>query len=150
MKAVKTDLTALMLDWLAESGLEPADGFFKPGECKSRAGCYICYPELDGTPSSFWRFRFLDKPTGFAALVKTGKYTQPAGLAPRAYFSTLCDWTQIIDDVSRPLLITEGEKRLPLPVSVDSHVSVWAVPGTSRKKIRQAYRRSCRNPVARS
>jgi hypothetical protein len=38
-----------------------------------------------------------------------GKYTQPAGTIPEAYFCPLVDWTTVLKETATLLLITEGE-----------------------------------------
>lgn len=106
-------LTDLMIQDLARSGLTPTDGYFEPGTYAKRQGYFLHYPTIDGKKSDFFRFRFLDAAKGFDAMTKRAeqRYTQPAGMAPRAYFSTLCKWRKILADVSQRLLITEGEKK---------------------------------------
>jgi Domain of unknown function (DUF3854) len=108
----KRQLTSLMEQDLERSGLTVSDGYFLPGEYQERQGYFIYYPTLDGLKSDFFRFRFLDTPTGFAALIKKPqRYVQPSNLPPRAYFSTLYKWPKILADPSQRLLITEGEKK---------------------------------------
>lgn len=60
----------------------------------------------------FFRARYLDKGTGFAAMATEKgdqRYAQPPNTGVCAYFPTLLDWEAIKKDVSIPILITEGE-----------------------------------------
>jgi hypothetical protein len=59
----------------------------------------------------FYRLRYLENPTDFQSLTtkKPVRYVQEPNTAPVAYFPQNQDWTEIVDDVSRPLIITEGE-----------------------------------------
>ena len=65
------------------------------------------YYSLNGTPSDFQRWKLFygdeisDKP----------KYWQPKGSDPLPYFPALCAWQGLASDPTKPLLITEGEKK---------------------------------------
>jgi hypothetical protein len=79
------------------------------------AGFVIPYYSLDKEFTGFYRYRYLEQPpkNGFAALTasKPVRYVQPAGAAPRVYFSPLYDWASLFArrPEERALLITEGE-----------------------------------------
>lgn len=63
---------------------------------------------------SYYRVRYLETPKGKfgATLDKPPRYSGPTGEAPRAYFSPVLDWSNpVVDDVSIPIWITEGEKK---------------------------------------
>lgn len=73
----------------------------------------------------FYRLRF------WKARGKDGqKYTQPSGLAPRAYFCRLrADWKEVLDDASRDLIITEGEYKAIAATIWMPHCPVVAIGG---------------------
>jgi hypothetical protein len=62
-----------------------------------------------GTP--FYRLRYLETPTDFASLTdkKPMRYVQPPATAPVAYYPANQDWTGLLEDPERPLIVTEGE-----------------------------------------
>lgn len=59
----------------------------------------------------FYRLRYLETPTDFAAITekKPVRYVQEPNTAPVVYYPLNQDWSEIIDDVNQPLIITEGE-----------------------------------------
>ena len=59
----------------------------------------------------FYRIRYLETPSDFSSLTdkKQLRYTQEPNTVPVAYYPGNQDWTPIIDDVDRPIIITEGE-----------------------------------------
>jgi len=65
-------------------------------------------PYSDG----FFRIKILKQNSKFGELRKQ-KYTQPPRMPPRLYLSSLggIDWKRIAKDPTKPLLITEGEKK---------------------------------------
>ena len=72
----------------------------------------IPYPELDGSPSDFHRYRLLEKYTT-TGTNKFMRYTQAKGTLNRIYLPPLLSqrWSVIAGDTSKPLLLTEGEKK---------------------------------------
>lgn len=75
-------------------------------------GMKIPYFGADGSPTRFFRVRYLERPKGFAGISKRWhKYSQPADTPPVAYFPRLggIDWRAVLDDVEIPLYLTEGE-----------------------------------------
>lgn len=86
-----------------------------PGIALSAAGFTLPYWGQDGKQLDFFRYRYLEQPrlNGFAGLIphKEFRYTQPAGLKPRAYFSPLYDWAALAarPAAERRYIITEGE-----------------------------------------
>lgn len=78
------------------------------------AGFLIPYFDTRGKRTAFFRFRYLEEPKryGFDALVqhKSSRYIQPAKMPPRAYFSRLCDWQDLLNQTGeKAIMITEGE-----------------------------------------
>lgn len=59
----------------------------------------------------FYRVRYLEVGTDFKTLTneKPTRYVQEPNTAPVAYYPTNWKWVDVIDDVDRPILITEGE-----------------------------------------
>lgn len=59
----------------------------------------------------FYRLRYLETATDFAALTdkKPIRYVQEPNTAPVAYYPRSQDWTTLVDDTDRPLILTEGE-----------------------------------------
>lgn len=68
----------------------------------------IPYFSPEGKPTGFFRLRFLGESTGFG---KMRRYWQPKNTLPQVYFSPQFSWPAVLSDVSRDLLITEGEKK---------------------------------------
>lgn len=107
-----------MLDDLARSGIEPKDArragmkMLSPHECDAlvgyqRPGYRIPYFDVDGRPiEGMFRVRFTDE-----ARQDQPKYMGPAGVRPYVYFPPVVDWREIIDDPSKPVTLTEGEKK---------------------------------------
>ena len=76
------------------------------------------YYDVRGNPLSDWpsappfyRLRYLEAPTDFAALAakKTLRYVQEPATAPAAYYPRTEDWVTLAADVDQPLVVTEGE-----------------------------------------
>ena len=71
----------------------------------------IPYFEIDGSVAKIYaRYKIL----GDATLRRTEKpikYYQPPRTAIRAYLPPYIQWAEIVDDVKKPLIITEGEKK---------------------------------------
>lgn len=77
-----------------------------------KAGMKIPYFDFDGTPTGFWRFRFLEETkSGFAVLTKKKslRYTQLPNSESEIYLPPTVDWKIVSKDFSTPLVITEGE-----------------------------------------
>ncbi len=67
------------------------------------------YYSLDGKPLDFERWRLF--PPIVSADGHTRKYHQTAGSTPYLYLPPLLNWRAVAADPSRPLVITEGEKK---------------------------------------
>ena len=75
-----------------------------------RGGMRIPYFLPDGKLNCFSRFRFLEEPTGFSALIqKPPKYVQEKDTLNEVYLPRFVAWTEILNDPATPLYITEGE-----------------------------------------
>jgi hypothetical protein len=68
----------------------------------------IPYFHLDGTVNCFERWKLLPP-----RKTKDGtqKYSQSAGSDSHLYLPRICPWTSVASDTSKPVLITEGEKK---------------------------------------
>lgn len=71
------------------------------------AGFKIPYFDLNGKPTSFWRFRFLEPQ--FLPGGKEIRYTQIKDSINEVYLPPLIDWAMVAKEVEIPILITEGE-----------------------------------------
>lgn len=73
------------------------------------------YFDLEGKPTKFYRLRCLEQPqvNGFDALTERDelRYLQPSEIVSEAYFPPLTNWGALAKDTSKPLTITEGEKK---------------------------------------
>ena len=85
---------------------------------KSLCSLRIDYLDHHGKPlpdwpgaKPFYRIRYLETPSDFAAMTekKQPRYVQEPNTAPVAYFPGNQDWTKIVDDTDKPLILTEGE-----------------------------------------
>jgi Family of unknown function (DUF5906)/Domain of unknown function (DUF3854) len=110
---------------LAESGLQKKDAEQMrltlhmtnevktkfPGLPEQRAGFRIPYFGFNGRATKFFRFRYLEKPTGFAALTarKELRYGQETGSLNEIYLAPFLNWEKVRKDTNQRLLITEGE-----------------------------------------
>src|ERR1035441_2495747 len=80
-----------------------------------RAGFVIPYYDLNGRPTKFYRFRYLEygHDTGFAALVagqlKQLRYGQEAGTVNELYLPPFAKWAEYAVQADKPIVITEGE-----------------------------------------
>jgi hypothetical protein len=71
---------------------------------------YLGNPVKDKpTNPYFYRLRYLGEEKGFDGKSKYGKYAQPIGTAPMVYWPKNQNWTDIVNDTKKPLIITEGE-----------------------------------------
>ena len=87
-----------------------------------RGGIFIPYFDFDGEVTQFFRVRFLEDPppNGWNATpIKPQRYAQPAGSVNEIYLSPLVPWNELKDDVSVPLVITEGEFKAACACSHD-------------------------------
>jgi hypothetical protein len=76
------------------------------------ASLKIPYFDLDGRTTTFYRLRYLEKPTGFAGVAeKPQRYAQPAGTLNQVYLPPLLEksWSDIAQDASVRIYFTEGE-----------------------------------------
>lgn len=121
MPLTKPQLAALFADKLAASGLDARDakklGFAPalaapaelPYPC---AGFTLPYRTLDGKPTKFYRYRYLeDTRRGFDRVrgAKPTRYAQPPSTAPELYIPPLIDWKGYLADTGNRLVFTEGE-----------------------------------------
>lgn len=80
-----------------------------------RAGFVIPYFGLEGKPSKFYRFRYLEygHDSGFAVLVadqlKQLRYGQEAATVNELYLPPYIDWATYAQQADKPIVITEGE-----------------------------------------
>lgn len=84
-----------------------------------RPALVLPYFALNGKPANansgwpnFFRVRYLDKGSSVAAMVTEKgdqRYAQPPRTGVCAYFPKTLDWVEIADNVTTPILITEGE-----------------------------------------
>lgn len=67
-------------------------------------------PDMPGA-KAFYRVRYLEMPTDFQALSekKPVRYVQEPNTLPVAYYPKNQDFTELVKDTERPLIITEGE-----------------------------------------
>jgi len=120
---------AAMLEKLKHSGLDAKDAqrlklqALTAVQCAAldslpvyRAGFRIPYFDLQGKPTTFFRFRYLEGAevqSGFNALVsitaKQLRYAQPAKSLNEVYLPPLAPWPVIARDTAIPIFITEGE-----------------------------------------
>jgi hypothetical protein len=124
MSVTLAQAKAAMLAKALSSGLKPADvSLLKltahtaesledsiTGLPQYVAGFTIPYFDLHGKTTKFFRVRYTEAPTGFAALTgKPLRYAQPAKTTNELYMPPFVDWKEIAKDVAVSLLITEGE-----------------------------------------
>lgn len=58
----------------------------------------------------FYRLRYLETPSGFDGLAaKQPRYVQAPNTAPVAYYPRNQDWSHVVADADKPLILTEGE-----------------------------------------
>ena len=108
-----SDLKSLGLSYLSSEQTQKLHPAFKP-LCSLK----IEYRDPNGNPlidwpkgKPFYRVRYLEIPTDFASLSekKPPRYVQEPNTAPVAYFPQCIEWAPIIDDVNKPIILTEGE-----------------------------------------
>lgn len=120
-------LPADVLADLARSGLTAVDArvlrisALSPAQAKvltklgSRSAYKLPYFDLDGTPSTFLRVRFL----GEASPVeqrdgKSLRYWQPPKSSPHLYFPPYIKWRAVLADPTETIYVVEGEKKAAL------------------------------------
>jgi hypothetical protein len=76
-------------------------------------GVLIPYFDINNRPTDFFRIRFDDYTPPFAELTgeKPMRYSQPGEPGVHIYFSPLVNWTPLMKDAKKLLLITEGEAK---------------------------------------
>lgn len=126
VKAVTTSTVAeLMMADLARSGLDGKDAksmgvapltpemTARMTQDKFAVSAYmIPYHTSSGLEAGFLRLRFL-APVKMKGENKEIRYWQPPGTLPKVYFPKLgvTKWTKVLADTSKPIYITEGEKK---------------------------------------
>lgn len=112
-----------MQEDLARSGLSKSDAhrlkfqYLTPEQCekltdKKVPGYLIPYFGVDKKLKEMFRVRFLEQPkSGWGTKSKDQRYWQPNSTLPCFYFDPRVDWGAFGKDVTRPLHITEGEKK---------------------------------------
>jgi hypothetical protein len=95
---------------------------------------HIPYFDLDGSPTKFYRIRYLEKLPGFAGVVeKPQRYAQPAGTLNEVYLPPILkrSWADIATDPAVPIIFTEGELKAASACAIDlpaiglGGVDVW-------------------------
>lgn len=125
----KTQLLQARNKKLSESGLDAKDAkrlgydVFTTEEVERKfprlgplklGGFVIPYWDFRGRRTKFFRFRYLEKPNGFAGLTKLAnqRYGQDAGALNEIFLSPFVDnWEEIRQDPTQDLLIVEGENK---------------------------------------
>lgn len=81
----------------------------------SVAAYRLPYFDLRGKPTDFYRVRCLEQPqvNGFDALTERTalRYLQPPDTVSEVYLPPLVDWRALAADPTKPLNVTEGEKK---------------------------------------
>ena len=78
----------------------------------AKAGFLIPYHDFKGAKTKFWRFRFLETTNnGFSAHTdkKDVRYLQPKKSTNEIYIPPIINWAEVIEDITKPIVITEGE-----------------------------------------
>lgn len=103
----KADAKALYMLELDGKGVQKLDPSFHPVRAM-----VMPYFEPDGTPSQFFRIRYLDQPPGFAGgAKKPQRYAQPPKTLNEVYLPPIWkkSWTEVLKDPTVAVCITEGE-----------------------------------------
>jgi hypothetical protein len=110
------EVKAAMVESLKESGLTTQQMPCTPithEQCsfsKYPAGGFVIpYSDINGKPTKFFRFRYVEQPSGVFS--KPPRYVQPKGVKPEPYFSTSVPWSKVAAAIEEPIFITEGEKK---------------------------------------
>lgn len=122
--ASRDELLDLLSEKLEQSALTPKDATLLKFQLLTGSeaaaenlpihlgGFRIPYFNVDGSPSEFWRFRYLESTlTGFdKATKKKGlRYVQPKGSLNQLYLPISINWSEVASDVTKSIVITEGE-----------------------------------------
>lgn len=118
----RSGLTEAHAAALGMRSLPPAETPTLAPHFKPLAALYIPYwdPERPNAPltahlqgPAFFRIRYLETPNDFARVTggKVQRYDQPVRSGLCAYWPRSADWAAIIKDPTRPIIITEGEKK---------------------------------------
>lgn len=117
--------------------IEPLDSETVEKEFKtSRPGYRIPYFDLKGNLIQYSRVRLLKMASkgGFNKR-QSNKYTQPENSIPHLYLPPSRDWAKISKDVSKKILITEGEKKAALACKLGLNcIALGGVYGYKAKK----------------
>lgn len=84
----------------------------KPLKVPAYGGFKIPYFDFTGAQTAFYRVRYLeDTRTGFTKVTnaKPLRYAQPPETLNEVYMPPLCPWDKIAKDVTKAIIITEGE-----------------------------------------
>lgn len=79
---------------------------------KHLSGFKLPYFTLDGRPTSFYRYRYLEETRrGFEKLTgaRPLRYAQPPKSAPEIYLPPLINWRQYLENADARIVFTEGE-----------------------------------------
>lgn len=95
-------------------GMAPAQPDELPEGVPAKSAYRIPYYDLDGRPTGFCRWRYLEDTRSLLAQktdAKPIRYVQQTDTLPEAYFPPLIEWRRLAEDAAVPLAITEGEKK---------------------------------------
>lgn len=102
-------------------------------------GIRIPYFDITGQATAFFRVRYLELPTGFAAqLAKPQRYVQVAGSLNEVYLPPSINWSDIANRPAEEIIITEGEFKAACAASYGYNclalggVTVWQ---SSKKQV---------------
>lgn len=98
----KTDMTKMKLKVVSQKEMSVISK-------KRKAAYEIPYFNIQGKPSNFCRYKYLEEVKNRKG--KVVKYHQVFDSEPRLYFPPSVSWKQIASDPSIPIVITEGEKK---------------------------------------
>jgi hypothetical protein len=120
------DTVVLKMSFIADcSSLHPSFAKYK--------GLKIPYFDIDGKETSFYRIRYLEQPTGFAAQVaKPQRYAQEPKSLNEVYLPPSIPWADIAQRPTEDILITEGELKAACAAKMGysclalGGVSVWS------------------------
>lgn len=95
-----------------------------------RAALVLPYFDENGQPIDFERVRYFEPPLGGGLKKKAIRYQQPIGTAPEIYLPKVngLDWAQVMQDVTVPIAITEGEVK-SLSATINSGVPFIGLGG---------------------
>lgn len=109
----EADLKLLHLEVLDASATQKLEATFKPVPSLRLNYLHpLTGKPLAARPSwpAFYRLRYLKLPADFSSQQKRPpRYVQPPDSGVCAYFPTSVSWADLLEDVTKPLIITEGE-----------------------------------------